>query len=375
MKKILNIVITGGPCGGKTTAMDDLAKLLRSLGYIVYICPEAATYVINNGIKPFGAHRLNGRDFQKIVSKTQKYHEEISRDSANACPNDKVAILYDRGLLDGRAYVGNEVFQEILNEIGITESEILSNYDLVIHMVTAAIGAEKFYTTDNNTARTETPEEAREKDHATMESYSNHPNFYIVNNNGTFDEKRQMVENIIRLYIGEEPVIKKERYLVDIRDIDFELCNNTILEEEIEEFVKKYDNAEDEVYSRSMVNEHSYFTYTKNRFQKDGSKVSTCRTIDKSIYLDELAKIKGNVIHKTRYNFIDGGERYRLDFYDINDGNFCILERDVTNINKKPLPYFIYNATNITNNRNYDDDSIFIDYNIDQIVKKKKQGK
>lgn len=37
-------------------------------------------------------------------------------------------------------------------------------YDAVIHMVTAAIGAERFYTTENNSVRTETPEQARELD-------------------------------------------------------------------------------------------------------------------------------------------------------------------------------------------------------------------
>jgi hypothetical protein len=34
----------------------------------------------------------------------------------------------------------------------------------VIHLVTAAIGAEKYYTTENNAARTETKEEARALD-------------------------------------------------------------------------------------------------------------------------------------------------------------------------------------------------------------------
>lgn len=30
---------------------------------------------------------------------------------------------------------------------------IVRRYDAVVHLVTAAIGAEKFYTTENNTAR------------------------------------------------------------------------------------------------------------------------------------------------------------------------------------------------------------------------------
>ena len=372
-KEILNIVITGGPCGGKTTALDSLAKLLRSMGYVVYICPETATELINSGIKPYGEHRLDPIDFQEIATETQNDKEKTRRKAARRCPHDKVAILYDRGLLDGRAYVSKEEYQMILDKLGLKESEILASYDLVIHMVTAAIGKVSAYTTSNNKARTETVEEAKEKDNAVMESYSNHPNFFIVNNDCDFDEKIERVCNIIRAFIGENAVIKRERYLLDLEDIDFEVCGNNMLEEYIEEFVKKYDTDEDEVYARSTINGYSYFTYTKNRFLPDGSKVSTCKTISKEEYINELEKIKGSVIYKTRYNFIDQGERYRLDFCEIDGKYMYILERDVSNVNKKPLPYFINNGYDITNNRDYDDDSLFVDHNINQVVKKKRK--
>ena len=39
-----------------------------------------------------------------------------------------------------------------------------SRYDQVIHMVTAAVGAEPFYQLDNNTTRSEGNEQARERD-------------------------------------------------------------------------------------------------------------------------------------------------------------------------------------------------------------------
>ena len=78
MKNIFNIVVTGGPCGGKTTALDELLKLLRSYGYTVYIVSEVATELINDGIR---------------------------REAALKCPNDNVAILYDRGVHDNKAFL------------------------------------------------------------------------------------------------------------------------------------------------------------------------------------------------------------------------------------------------------------------------------
>ncbi len=40
---LIRIVLTGGPCGGKTTAISRLMEWLTGLGYYVVIVPEAAT--------------------------------------------------------------------------------------------------------------------------------------------------------------------------------------------------------------------------------------------------------------------------------------------------------------------------------------------
>lgn len=37
------IVLTGGPCAGKTTALSKLEQHLLELGYFVFIVPETAT--------------------------------------------------------------------------------------------------------------------------------------------------------------------------------------------------------------------------------------------------------------------------------------------------------------------------------------------
>jgi hypothetical protein len=47
------------------------------------------------------------------------------------------------------------VHQATLKSVGVTTSELLSRYHLVLHLVTAADGAQEFYTLANNSARTE----------------------------------------------------------------------------------------------------------------------------------------------------------------------------------------------------------------------------
>jgi hypothetical protein len=64
-------------------------------------------------------------------------------------------VLCDRGLMDGSAYISEDAWQTVLDESGWTTVDLRDKrYDAVIHMVTAAEGAEKFYSL-NNEARYE----------------------------------------------------------------------------------------------------------------------------------------------------------------------------------------------------------------------------
>ena len=59
--------------------------------------------------------------------------------------------------MDGSAYTDDNVWQALLDETGWNHIQLRDRrYEAVIHMVTAADGAEKFYTDENNQARYET---------------------------------------------------------------------------------------------------------------------------------------------------------------------------------------------------------------------------
>jgi hypothetical protein len=57
-----------------------------------------------------------------------------------------------------------------------------NRYDAVLHLVTAADGAEKFYASLNNEARYESVSEAVEKDKRLREAYLGHRNWHIIDN-------------------------------------------------------------------------------------------------------------------------------------------------------------------------------------------------
>ena len=70
--------------------------------------------------------------------------------------NFDVIILIDRGLMDGSAYVEQYQWQALIDQLGVNILELRDErYDAVIHMVTAADGAEEFYDHKTNVARYE----------------------------------------------------------------------------------------------------------------------------------------------------------------------------------------------------------------------------
>ena len=363
MKEILRIVITGGPCGGKTSALGEISKTFRELGYTVFVVNEAATELINDGIKPFGNEndRQELINFQRIVLEEQLAKEKTRDMAAKGCKNDKVIILYDRGILDNRAYLKDEEFKMLIDEKKITEAEILSRYDLVIHLVTAADGKEEYY--ERSIVRTETIEEARQKDRRTMESWSNHPNLKIIGNDTLFDEKIKKAVNSIREFIGENEVIEQEKYKIEIPGIDYSILANFLsvhlLKEEIQQFVKSYNNNEDELYRKSTIDGSSYYTCTKMKYNDNGPRTTMIKNITEEDYQNNLRAVQGKEITKTRYNFIYNGERYRMDFYH-DPANLVTLERDITSVNKKELPPFINKdcVTLITNDRDFSDANV-----------------
>lgn len=88
-------------------------------------------------------------------------------------------------------------------------------YNAVIHMVTAATGAEAFYTLDNNTARSESMAKARELDYKVLSAWVGHPHIFVVDNTTDFKRKINRVEDIICQFVGApRPITAERKYLV-----------------------------------------------------------------------------------------------------------------------------------------------------------------
>ena len=131
--------------------------------------------------------------FQKNVIKAmllleETYVEVATQRNEGGKP---ALILCDRGVMDASAYVDKETFERLLTAVGIDSVMQAKDdrYDLIIHLVSAARGAEDHYSLENNLARTESADEARRVDERLLQAWTGHPHIVCINNRTQFKEK------------------------------------------------------------------------------------------------------------------------------------------------------------------------------------------
>ena len=178
-------VLTGGPCGGKSSSLNHLRMLLEKAEYDVLTVPEVPTILMSNGAQFPGmdGNRENLLAYESQLIKLQLAMEDTFVGIARSTKRRSVVIC-DRGSLDVAAYMPRDLWHETLVKVGITREDLLQRYDIVCHLVTAANGEEDVYQLmkSNNTTRTEDVESAKELDNRTQACWNDHSNFLLVEN-------------------------------------------------------------------------------------------------------------------------------------------------------------------------------------------------
>jgi predicted ATPase len=184
------VALTGGPGGGKTTALD---LFRRELTGEVAVVPEAASILFKGGL-PRSEEDSVKRCTQKAIYQLQKSLEEIQK-----TVNPGKLLICDRGTLDGAAYwPGCE--EEFFTSMMTTLEDELNEYDAVIFFESAASNGNAI--SSNNPIRTENKDEAVQLDQRLQEIWSRHPNYHFVASNESFVKKIMFgimtIENVIQ---------------------------------------------------------------------------------------------------------------------------------------------------------------------------------
>ena len=327
------IVITGGPSAGKTTGLSWIQNEFSKLGYTVLFVPETATEFISGGVAPWTCG--TNLDYQKVQMTLQLEKERLFEQAARPMKKDKILIVCDRGALDNKSYMNDEEFAEVLRYVGKTEVELRDGYDAVFHMVTAAKGAEQFYTKENNKARYESVAEAVLQDEKLIAAWTGHPHLRVIDNSVDFQHKLRRLIAEIRLALGEpEPLEIERKFLIAYPDVKWlESLPNCRRVEIVQYYLPAKEG--DELRIRKRGENGSYLFYkTLKRRISDYKRLEVEERLSEGEFLSMLqdADPDKRPVSKSRYCLTYEGQYFEIDLYPFWDDQ-AIVEIELSDEN------------------------------------------
>jgi hypothetical protein len=364
------IVFTGGPGGGKTSALSALAATIPQISdFRVVQVPELSTLFHNAGCHyPATGTRedqLNW-DYEKLKSQISLEDAFIHIAKESHTPT---IVLCDRGALDTKLFVTDEDWVILRSALGYEdESKLLERYDAVVHLVSTAIGAEEHYTgSAGNPARRETMEEARAQDYDVRQAWMKHPNFLLISNKpegSTFEDKLRRTKEAVCSQIGiQTPSDVKRQWIVDLQN--FEPGDSAIRFQIETDFISSTDTDDVCIQRTSLVEGNKWpvwednwkvgATYSLHERIVEQNRVSRIvRRSDRRLSKREwklllerstgrnMAERQDSTIRMRRTCFVHDESFFKLDELICSDGNsrVCLLTFEGNNEDEVFPPFF-----------------------------------
>jgi CYTH domain-containing protein len=294
--------------------------------------------------------------FQDFVIPDQIHKESMAVKAAELVPEDNVLIIYDRALMDDKAYITDDEFCATLAKFGRTEVEVLANYDAVLHLVTCAKGAEFAYNFGNE-ARTESLEYAREMDDKTLRAWQKHRNLTVIDNSVDFEEKiNRAIKEIYRIVGEPAPLTTVHKYLIKMPDLEaLKRVYNPMSFKMMQTYLRATNpQVERIVRQQSTGSEYLYF-YTEKRIKSEAERWETEKPISEKHYIKYLMECDTQLcpVVKTRYCISYKDQNFDIDIYPFSTSK-ALMEIKVPSPDTKiELPPELQLIMDVTNNKNY----------------------
>ena len=356
MKDIKRIVLTGGPCAGKTTALVRIIEHFSNLGFKVFTVPEVPTMYSQGGWSYLTTNRDLYYEGELAILETQLALENSFMRLAETCTKPSFVVC-DRGTLDISAYISPEMWQELCQKCDTSTNELRSRYDAVLHLVSAADGAEQYYTTATNSTRYEQANEeglkiARDLDKKVNKAWKGHPHLRVINNHDDFDAKLNRVIMEISNVLGlPQPVTEERVYVVELTGELPECIENEITQT----YLVCDPDCEVRLRRRSWDGEFVNVHKTKKRVSPS-EVLETERQVSNALYesLLQQADPYRSTIRKTRRSFIWKGQYFEIDIFHEPVNDLILLQtKGVEQQETVNFPPFIKVIKDVTGNSQY----------------------
>jgi len=356
MAEIKKIVLTGGPCAGKTTALVRIIEYFSGMGFKVFTIPEVPTLYSQGGWNYLTPNRKLYYEGERAILNTQLALEDSFMRLAEVCTKPTV-IVCDRGTMDISAYMSPDMWAEITSQAGTDSSALRNRYDAVLHLVSAADGAEQYYTTATNSTRYEQMNEeglkiARELDKKVIKAWSAHPHLRVINNHDDFDTKLNRVIMEISNVLGLPQRAHEERiYRVEITGEIPECIESDITQT----YLVAEPGCEVRLRRRSWDGKFVNVHRTKKRIS-DTEIIETERQVSNNLYesLLQQADPYRQTIRKQRKSLIWKGQYFEIDTFLLPVSDLVLLEtKGIAEGETVNFPPFIKVLEEVTGNTRY----------------------
>ena len=357
MPEIKKIVLTGGPCAGKTTALVKITEYFSGFGYKVFNVPEVPTIYSTAGWNYLTPNRSLYYQGERAILETQLALENQFVRLAEVCTKP-VLIVCDRGTMDISAYIKPEEWNEITAMAGTSPNELLERYDAVLHLVSAADGAEQYYTTATNATRYEQANEeglqiARMLDKKIIKAWTGHPHLRVINNHDDFEAKLNRVLNEISKVVGlPQPPHDERVYRIEMTG-EIPECSESMI---TQTYLVAEPGSEVRLRRREWSGGKVVNVHRSKKRISDSEVIETERQVDNNLYEQMLQQADPyrQTIRKRRQSFIWKGQFFQIDTFLSPVSDLIMMEtKGVAEQETVNFPPFIRVLEDVTGNRTY----------------------
>lgn len=362
MAEIKKIVLTGGPCAGKTTALVKITEYFSGFGYKVFNVPEVPTIFSTAGWNYLTPNKDLYYQGERAILETQLALEDQFMRLAEVCTKP-VLIVCDRGTMDISAYITPEEWEEITQMAGTNSNALFERYDAVLHLVSAADGAEQYYTTATNATRYEQANEeglriARELDKKVIKAWTGHPHLRVINNHDDFEKKLNRVLKEISKVVGLPQPVQEER-IFRVRIIgEIPECSESLI---TQTYLVAEPGCEVRLRRREWSGGKVVNVHRSKKRISDTELIETERNVDNNLYEQMLQQADPYraTIKKKRQSFIWKGQFFEIDTFLSPIDDLVMMEtKGVAEQETVKVPPFIEILEDVTGNSKY------LNYNI-----------
>ena len=312
-KKTIRIVVTGGPCAGRTTAMSRIQGAFTKRGWAVLFADDTAAQLSKGGASP--GRCASRSDFHLRLLQLQLAKEQAFAQIGESMRDSRILLVCDGGAMDSCARMTEEEAGRVFRQLQADRISLRDRYDAVFHLVTAAKGAQRYYAdSGGRSARA-----AAALDDSLVAAWTGHPHFRVIDNSTGFEEKMQRLLAEIGAFVGEPAPLEIERKFLIERPSARALERRPNCErvDIVQTYLKSADPAEERRIRQRGANGSYVCTLTRKRRISGLKRVELEERLTLREYISLLAEADPafRPIRKKRYCLSENGLYYEIDVY------------------------------------------------------------